>query len=852
MTTLQFTVDAKLLRELGERLVGRPHMALAELIKNAYDADARNVTITFAGDSITVSDDGHGMTGDQFRRRWMRIGTTEKSRLAVSPILGRTLTGSKGVGRLAVQLLARSFELRSVAMAQPTKRDLENRRRLSPKQLAQEVEASILWPRALLSRELTDVSVDFDLRPPTSTFAEGSRCGTTVVLRGLTDRWTPAMFRGLAQEIWALQPPFAVGAESEQAFNVVLHSPDDSVTETFRKQMAAILGIATATVTGQLLPAGSAAPKARRFDLPATWNDGSEREAPAEPDSESDPAAPPATGPGPGEAPDSGTEPGPGGGGEAPGGGAADSSEIEVATSPGQVDGSHPAGSTSSRSPTAAPSRGEKRQLLIKVKLAGHKLSRFVVEIPECVIADLNFEVRVFDLTNRQPEGVKVGVARNYLARFGGVHIYDNGFRLPYYGPDQDWLRIDIDHARRLSRSSLVPDDLQSKNALQDLPNNNRLYGFANISTSAEQRAADAAGIREADALAIQITRDRLVPNVAYDQLRRAVRVGVDLYALERARTKVRDVSNRRTKRKDPTPALERASDVVENLKDRVQAAEYQTLRDSLDLVIEDTGARRQEAQAYASLLGALATAGMTSLAYEHEISKQRAEIQRGADELRRLAQRPDSAGVAQQLIEQAARLEAWVRRAERIRSLFRPLLDEESRTEVAQYNAHKLVADVVEQMEVLARGAEVDFTGVPKTVLLPRGGYAAWSAVLQNLLTNAFRANQGYRPRLIRIDAGTEAAPAAGRRSGAGGVGWLRVQDNGHGVDLADSIRLFDPFERGVEPDRHAEALGLGGSGLGLAIVKMMLDEMGASARFEAADPGWSTAVRIDWKEDR
>lgn len=36
----EFTVDAVLLKELGERLVGKPHIALAELVKNAYDADA--------------------------------------------------------------------------------------------------------------------------------------------------------------------------------------------------------------------------------------------------------------------------------------------------------------------------------------------------------------------------------------------------------------------------------------------------------------------------------------------------------------------------------------------------------------------------------------------------------------------------------------------------------------------------------------------------------------------------------------------------------------------------------------------------------------------------------------------
>jgi len=44
---LHFEVDAALLFELGEQLVGRRSIALAELVKNASDADARTVTLRF-------------------------------------------------------------------------------------------------------------------------------------------------------------------------------------------------------------------------------------------------------------------------------------------------------------------------------------------------------------------------------------------------------------------------------------------------------------------------------------------------------------------------------------------------------------------------------------------------------------------------------------------------------------------------------------------------------------------------------------------------------------------------------------------------------------------------------------
>ena len=78
MPSFEFTVDAALLKELGERLVGQPHIALAELIKNSYDADANKVVVSIDDDSITVTDDGDGMSTDRFRDFWMRVGSPHK------------------------------------------------------------------------------------------------------------------------------------------------------------------------------------------------------------------------------------------------------------------------------------------------------------------------------------------------------------------------------------------------------------------------------------------------------------------------------------------------------------------------------------------------------------------------------------------------------------------------------------------------------------------------------------------------------------------------------------------------------------------------------------------------------
>jgi hypothetical protein len=65
-----------LVRTVGQ-IAYRPDLALTELVANAWDAGASKVQITIpaAKDQVlSVEDDGHGMTADEFRHRWMVLG----------------------------------------------------------------------------------------------------------------------------------------------------------------------------------------------------------------------------------------------------------------------------------------------------------------------------------------------------------------------------------------------------------------------------------------------------------------------------------------------------------------------------------------------------------------------------------------------------------------------------------------------------------------------------------------------------------------------------------------------------------------------------------------------------------
>jgi signal transduction histidine kinase len=114
---IAFQTEGRLLQELGERLVATPQIALVELVKNSYDADAKTCTVSLTDRqrSLTVADDGIGMTYEQFATRWMRIATGGKVQERTSPTYKRRLTGQKGIGRFAVRFLGKRLELSSIA-----------------------------------------------------------------------------------------------------------------------------------------------------------------------------------------------------------------------------------------------------------------------------------------------------------------------------------------------------------------------------------------------------------------------------------------------------------------------------------------------------------------------------------------------------------------------------------------------------------------------------------------------------------------------------------------------------------------------------------------------------------------
>lgn len=703
MESIKFTVDAALLKELGERLVGKPHIALAELVKNSYDADATEVVIELEPRRglIKVRDNGHGMNFDEFKDYWMRIGSVHKGKLRVSEDLKRNMTGSKGVGRLAVQFLAHKLELYTV----------------SKKELHKTLFASVDWRRAIKAVEITKATVQYEVKKSAKVQAQG----TSIILTNLKYVWNSDLVKKLAAEIWWLQPPFRrnsfISGNHKDTFYIKFVCPEKEYSENFNKEIRAVMDIWNARLIGM--------------------------------------------------------------------------------NANGKVN--------------------------ISLEFAGEKPIFHQRDIRNCRLKNGDFEIRIFHLQRRQPRGVKVAKAREYFTQHGGVHVYDTGFHLPYYGTaNQDWLGIEVDHSHRLSKSKLLPKKLKDQGGMNYLPTLERIFGVVNVNTSKEPN------------LNIQITRDRLSENKAFDQLVDIVRYSIDFYAMHEAKR----VYEEKVKKREIEPILvERVNEILAKYKLDIPGDLLHELQVDIRNAIESFEKEAKKKNNMLGLLGPLATAGISSLAYQHELKRQFSSIDDIVNRIGKIDKKKENIRV--QLNEIKENLSSWINRARAANALFSFLADSENREIRKRFKAKWVLDDIEEQISVLMRGIPIVIDQLDKELLLPKATLAEWGAIFQNILLNAYNA---------MVDSATRRIEISSKKSGK--FREILIQDTGCGVDLKNSDELFKPFVRKIKISPERRDLGYGGTGLGLAIVKLLAENIGCKVSFVKPDKELNTAFSLRWRE--
>lgn len=704
MKTLNFTVDSELLRELGERLVSRPYIALAELVKNSYDADAIEVTIRIdpKENSIVVADNGHGMTEEEFKAYWMRIGSSHKRRQENSRYLKRPLTGSKGVGRLAAQFLADRLEIFSIA-----------------KERTNEIlHAKVDWTKAIKAGELTKAEVNYEVKANDGSGFD--KQGFKLVLSNLKQDWDEDLVKNFARELWWLQPPFQT-PRTKFAFRINFDSPVKSFKEDFDEHLTAILDIWEARVVGR-------------------FKDGT---------------------------------------------------------------------------------------LKLSVEFRGEEPISHSQTFDGFNLKKVDYEIRIYNLQHRQPYGLKVGKAREYFMDYGGIHVYDSDFILPFYDiAENDWLGIELDHSHRVTTSDLLPGDLKEKMKKHPskIPTLSRVFGVVKVQSSRE------------DNLKVAITRDKFIENETYKNLQKVVRTGFDYYVYELVQ-KEKKVLKRSTEIEPASQKLEKVDAILDQYKDRIEREVYTNLQDGIQTAIKAAETEEESVRQSIGLLGSLATAGMSSLAYRHQLDQHFALIERIIKKIDELTVKDSS--VRQELQSLRTDLSSWLEAARNINKLFEYLKDPKTLEERKRFKAKKLIDSLLKQIEPFSRQVEIKTERIKEDLILPTASLPEWAAIFQNILFNAFNALLESEAQIIELSSHER-----------GKTRWILVQDTGCGLDLETSEDLFEPFVRRIEIPEERKRLAYGGSGLGLTIVRFIASKMGCNVSFVEPEEGFSTAFKLSWRE--
>lgn len=712
---LAFDVDAALLVELGERLVARRSVALAELIKNAYDSDATEAVVIFEkmtgpSGSIVVRDDGSGMTLEAMQRGWMRIATNDAVVNAWSARFGRVRTGAKGVGRFACGRLASRLSLESIANVSG---------------VLERVNAEFDWNDFAPGRNLSQVTTSVTREQ----LVDELPTGTTLRLSGLTDTWTNRDLVQLQTELDSLMNLDEIeghvrrkgGYEPDPGFTIQIRAPDfpkyeGTVGDLFKE---AAWGVLRGCVTDRGQP----------------------------------------------------------------------QYELEILDSNGRV--------------RLKPS------------------DRVFPGLP-----GVRFTIRMmmYQGDRFRGSGYSLAEARALGRTRGGVRIYLDGFQVFSYGsPGDDWLDLDQDRARRQTtfNDSLLEEQASGLvRPMLMLPGNMQLFGAVSLSRDRNPEVT------------VSISRERLVHNDTYEQLKRFVRNGIDWMTVCYAREQARVQPPPRPDREQPTSTavLRSVGDTVADeaaIPEDVKQAVAATLGEAEALLAKVAEAHVSEL----SMLRILGSAGTTVMVFDHTLRAMAGQLDGIVAQLESHLDHvpPEHSDTFRQALDD---LRSWSSMATGQGSLVGLLLDPEARTRQHSLALRPLV-------ESLGRG----FSGylhrfgihlendVPPAVRTPPLYEAEVYAVLLNLVTNSFKAAREGTERRVRVNATTTADRFR-----------LAVSDTGVGVPARSREEVFQPFFTTSQPD---PVLGVG-TGLGLKIVRDLARAWGGEAAFVDATEPWRTTIEL------
>lgn len=232
--SLKWRFDISTFRLIGRDLITDRVTALFELIKNCYDANATSVHVRFENvgndndsSSITISDNGIGMSFEDIRDKWMVIGTSNKRKNKITPApIRRRCVGEKGIGRFAVDKLGDNVTI------------------LTKQEKSESwLEVTIDWSQYFKSADdnenilFTDIENKYTFKPESNADLHG----TTLTIRNVREKWLKSDIKRFISEVSKIASPL-----TNVSYPMTIHVESDEYSiNTIASKSLADLDLAT-------------------------------------------------------------------------------------------------------------------------------------------------------------------------------------------------------------------------------------------------------------------------------------------------------------------------------------------------------------------------------------------------------------------------------------------------------------------------------------------------------------------------------------------------------------------------------------------------------------------------------
>ncbi|MFD2582487.1 ATP-binding protein [Pedobacter vanadiisoli] len=219
---LSFSIKTGLKNIIGKDLITDEYIAVFELVKNSYDAQAQNVTIVFEDNRIIIADDGKGMSKNDLEHKWFAVAYSAKkdgteddeeeieneddkwnendeSRESYRDKIKvkRFYAGAKGIGRFSCDRLGKNLILKTRA------RDANIISQVDINWLKFEKDAKL---------DFNKVKVPYESYPAAGSgvnFPNNAQNGTILEISGLSFPWEREKIKSLKHSLEKLINPFS-------------------------------------------------------------------------------------------------------------------------------------------------------------------------------------------------------------------------------------------------------------------------------------------------------------------------------------------------------------------------------------------------------------------------------------------------------------------------------------------------------------------------------------------------------------------------------------------------------------------------------------------------------------------